>query len=94
MPEVLALMIPIIALLIPIVAIMSAHQQKMARIMAENASQLNGEQNELSRLRQDVYELKQVVNQQAIMMDDFLSSQKALASANPPPPPQSNGGTY
>ncbi|MCW5940942.1 MAG: hypothetical protein KIS66_01835 [Fimbriimonadaceae bacterium] len=70
--EQIAVFIPIIALLIPIVAILSAHQQKMARIFAErqNAPQ---SLEEISRLRAEVYELKQLVHQQTIQMDSLLS---------------------
>lgn len=77
-PETLAIFIPIIALLIPIVAILSAHQQKMARIFAERQNSPNGLE-DVARLRAEVYELKQLVHQQTIQMDSLL----ALAQPKP-----------
>lgn len=70
--EQIAVFIPIIALLIPIVAILSAHQQKMARIIAEREASPKGLE-EVARLRAEVFDLKQLVHQQTIQMDSLLS---------------------
>ncbi len=69
---VLALMIPFAALCIPIVAILTSHQQKMASMFAQRAqgnSQLTSE--ELNALRREVMELKSLVHQQAIAIDNL-----------------------
>lgn len=62
----LALMIPIIALLIPIVAIMSQHQQKMATLLRGSTSDA-----EIQQLRMEIQQLKDLVNQQALVMDNL-----------------------
>jgi hypothetical protein len=64
----LPLLIPIIIFLIPIVAILTAHQQKMAQIM-NNRPQLPNP--DVEALRQEIRELKQLIHQQAIAMDDL-----------------------
>lgn len=79
----LALMIPITALLIPIVAILTQHQRRMAEIMRQQAPQ---GVHEMHELRREVAQLKEIVNQQAIQMDDFLTKQGQLMA--PPPAPQ------
>jgi hypothetical protein len=75
-PAILALLIPITCLMIPIVAILTAHQRKMAEIIHQKASTQPGE---IEALRREIYELKQLVHQQAIAMDSLLVRQ------TPPP---------
>jgi len=79
MEGVIALMIPIVALLIPIVAIMSSHQQKMAMMFRTNAAS----DGELQQLRMEIQELKSLVHQQALMMDNI---NVALQARNKVPP--------
>lgn len=83
MEKYIALMIPIIALLIPIVAILTQHQRRMAEIMRQNHS--TGGQ-DIAELRREVQQLKEIISQQAIQMDDFLGSQKRLAAPPVTPP--------
>lgn len=77
----IALLIPIIIFMILIIAILTAHQRKMAEIVH---SQKNaGQPGEIEALRREIYELKQLVHQQAIAMDNFVSRQ-AMPPATPP----------
>ena len=71
-------MIPVTALMIPIVALLTHHQQKMAQILNQNA----GDHNAIAALRNEIAELKGLVHQQAITLDNIASSQRAL---NAPP---------
>jgi len=72
-------MIPVTALMIPIVALLTHHQQKMAQIFNRNA----GDHTEIAALRGEIAELKSLVHQQAITLDNIASTQRAL---NVPPP--------
>ena len=79
--EILAISIPIIAFMIPIVAIMTHHQRKMAEIIhgkGEKGMQLDARQ-EIAALREEVVELRQLLNQQVIALDS-----KAKSTAPPP----------
>ena len=71
-PETIAVMIPIIGLLIPIVAILTKHQQRMAEIVHNGASKMP-QSSELSALRQEVSELRQLIHQQTIALDNATS---------------------
>jgi hypothetical protein len=94
---VLALLIPIAALCIPIVAILTSHQQKMANLFAQQAqgkSQLSSD--ELNALRREVMELKSLVHQQAIAIDNL--ARPATTSVSPgfttmPPAPVAEGAS-
>lgn len=70
-PEIIALLIPITALMIPIVAILVSHQQKMAQLIHGNPN--NNQQNalETSQLRDEVRQLKELMNQQTIALDNL-----------------------
>lgn len=81
---ILALLIPITIFMIPIVAILTHHQRKMAELMRHRAPQAAPD--ELAEMRREMQELKQLVAQQTIQMDDFLSNQRRL-SVSPPPVP-------
>lgn len=74
-------MIPLAALMIPIVAVLTNHQQKMAQILNSNA----GDHTELAALRQEIAELKGLVHQQAISIDNLAGTQRSLSA--PPPAP-------
>lgn len=67
----IALLIPIIIFMIPIIAILTAHQRRMAEIVHSR----KGEPNEIAELRREVLELKQLIHQQAISIDNMVSRQ-------------------
>lgn len=67
--EALPLLIPIVALLIPIVAVLTKHQQRMAEIMAQG--KVDGPSSEISALRGEVSELKRLLYQQTIVLDNI-----------------------
>ncbi len=71
-PDTLALLIPIVAIMIPIIAILTAHQRKMAEIIHSSNPNANAE---VDALRQEVSQLRSLVNQQTIAMDDMRRSQ-------------------
>jgi hypothetical protein len=72
-PGVIALMIPIIIFMIPIVAILTSHQQKMAELMSRNRAPEGTA--DIDALRREVAELKQLIHQQAIAMDNLVALQ-------------------
>lgn len=74
-PGQIALMIPILIFMIPIVAILTSHQQKMAELVRRQ-NPVQDEQ--LAALRMEVQELKALVHQQAIALDNFIASQPRL----------------
>lgn len=76
---VIALFIPILALLIPIVAILVAHQQRMAQIIHQGHGAKGA--TEIDALRSEVRELKELLHQQSIAMDNLVTHQTKL----PPP---------
>jgi len=82
MEAIIALMIPVLALMIPIVAIFVHHQQRMAQILHQNP----GQNPEVSALRQEIAELKTLVHQQAITLDNIATAQRTLSQ--PPPTPE------
>lgn len=65
----LALFIPILAVVAGIVAILARHQQKMAMIIHGSTNRQSTD--EIAQLRQEVYELKQMVHQQMIALDSY-----------------------
>ncbi|CAN1515775.1 hypothetical protein MCEMSE15_00928 [Fimbriimonadaceae bacterium] len=77
--ENVAIMIPILALLIPVVAILTKHQQRMAELIH------GGEQNrqssqEMLALRHEIAELRSLVHQQSIAVDNLVSRSVVLPS--------------
>lgn len=60
----------IFVLTIPIVAILTTHQQKMAKLMREDSQALNNP-NDISALRHDVQQLREVVTSLAITVDNM-----------------------
>jgi hypothetical protein len=72
-----ALLIPILALLIPIVAILTTHQRRMAELIHGSHRTAAGNA-EIATLRQEMQELKEVVHQQTIAIDNI--SRLALPS--------------
>jgi hypothetical protein len=67
--------IPVLAILmifgIPIIAILTSHQQKMAKLFAENHQIANLPNPETQALRAEVRELKELVLQQTIALDNL-----------------------
>lgn len=72
---ILAMFIPIIALLIPIVVILSKHQQKMAEIIRSQPQMSD----DTIHLRHEVAELKSLIHQQAIQIDNLVTSKSSIA---------------
>lgn len=82
------LMIPIIALAIPIVAILTAHQRKMAEFHVHRQPQQNPlVEQEIASLRQEVRELRQLVNEQALALDDARRVTMGLSAGLRQTPP-------
>jgi hypothetical protein len=69
---IIALMIPILALTIPIVVILTNHQRKMAEIMHSSQPLPSGE---LDAIRQELQQLRMLMNQHTIALDDVRSKQ-------------------
>ena len=67
-----ALLIPILIFMIPIIGILTNHQRKMAELMHNKA----GNAGDIEALRREIYELKQLVHQQAISIDNLLARQQ------------------
>lgn len=79
-PEILALLIPITALMIPIVAILVSHQQKMARIIhGEGGANTRAQ---IDALRAEVAQLKEVIHQQTIALDNLANRPIAPPTTN------------
>lgn len=67
--DVLPYLIPIIIFMIPIVAILTTHQRKMAELVHRNPTpNSNGE---IDALRREVQELKEIVHQQTLAIDNI-----------------------
>jgi hypothetical protein len=66
-------------LMIPIMAIWTKHQQKMAMIQrdARQAGQLTDTE---ARILQELASLRELVAQQALIVDDLASAQRALSA--------------
>ena len=71
--EIAPLAIPILIFMIPIIAILTSHQQRMAKIMHESG-QL-GNNAEINALRGEVQQLRELVHQQAIQVDNLIQLQ-------------------
>lgn len=68
--NIIGAMIPIVIFAIPIVAILTSHQQKMAKLLH------GGQQNDsVEALRREVAELKSLVYQQSIAIDNLVAVQ-------------------
>lgn len=71
--DIIPLFIPIIALMIPIVAILTGHQRKMAEIVHQG--QGSAQSNEILALRNEVQDLKNVVYQQTMAVENLMALQ-------------------
>ncbi len=65
-PEVI---VPLIIFMIPIIAILTKHQQKMAELI--HGGQRENQQ--IAQIMHELYELKQLVHQQTMQIDDIKS---------------------
>jgi hypothetical protein len=74
----IAILIPVLIFMIPIIAILTSHQRRMAEIVHGGK---NGNPGDIDALRREIHELKQLVHQQAISIDNLLARQQ---SATPP----------
>ncbi|MFZ4508399.1 MAG: hypothetical protein ACOYON_11960 [Fimbriimonas sp.] len=87
----IALLIPVFALAIPIVAILTQHQRKMAEIMQGKKPTedfaFGNRDAEVQALRQELYELKQLIHQQSIAIDNIASLSARTAQGVPPAVP-------
>jgi hypothetical protein len=78
-PGVVALFIPILIFMIPIIAILTAHQRKMAEIYAQQAQTHHDP--EIAALRHEMQELKALIHQQAIALDNIASGRASMPPA-------------
>ena len=76
--NILPLAIPIIIFMIPIVAILTSHQQKMAQILHANRGMLESNR-DIEMLRAEVGELKAMMQQQTIAIDNLQLAQRQNA---------------
>ena len=60
------------ALMIPIIGIYTSHQQKMMEIQARSGA-FQGNSSELAMLKNEISELKALVHEQAIALDNLAS---------------------
>ena len=70
--EVLPFLMGGIFLMIPIVALLTSHQQKMAQIIHGNKQVADDE------VRREIQELRQMVQQQAIALDNLANTQSRI----------------
>ena len=80
-PETIAVFIPIIALMIPIVALLVKHQQTMAQIIHGRTPGGEDVQRQLHEIHEQIGQLRYLVNQHTIALDDI----RTLAARNPDP---------
>ena len=85
-PSVIGMMIPILIFLIPIIAILTSHQQKMAQIYREGAQRLGANDADLIALREEMRQLRELVQQQAIVLDNIAMLQTRSADLPPQAP--------
>ena len=71
--ELTPLIIPILLFLTPIVAILTAHQRKMAELM--HMRQAPQRDFEMESLRSEIRELKQLLHEQTLAIDNLTSRQ-------------------
>lgn len=69
-----------IMFMIPIVAILTKHQQKMAELMRQNTTTQHANPLENEMMRREVEQLKQLVMQQTIAIDNLANQNRELAA--------------
>lgn len=78
-PATVGVFIPVVALMIPIVAIWTKHRQTIERMRLDAETRRRAEMDEVEKLRSEVKELKEIVYQQTLAIDSFLTEQRSLA---------------
>ncbi len=81
-----AVIVPVIIFMIPIVAILTKHQQKMAELIHGKGG--SGGNQEVDALRREIAELKHLVHQQTLMLDEVVGNSRQLQSSTPPAMPE------
>lgn len=76
-PEILGILIPLAALSIPVIRILTRHQAQMAQII-HGQSQNQTNVNESAQLRDEVRQLRELMHQQAIALDNLRDDVKAM----------------
>jgi dsDNA-specific endonuclease/ATPase MutS2 len=88
--------IPIVAIVatfsIPVVAILTYHQRKMTELIHGKANQQQSLQVESQRIENEVRELRQLVHQQTIAIDDIRKKLDALGARHSDEMTQRLGG--
>jgi hypothetical protein len=69
MENVLPFLIPLVIFMIPIIAILTNHQRRMAELIHGNRN--NASNGDIEALRREVQELKQIVHQQTLAIDNI-----------------------
>jgi hypothetical protein len=81
--ELIAIVLGGITLITPVIWILTKHQQKMTQLL--NGGGGGGPQQSVlpqqAELQRDMVELKQIVNQQTILLDNLARSQAELKAA-------------
>lgn len=78
--ELIAIILGGIFLMIPIVAILTKHQQRMAELVRPNSHPPQGNPAELEMMRRDMEQLKQLVMQQTIAIDNLANQNRELGA--------------
>lgn len=88
--------IPVVAIVatfsIPVVAILTYHQRKMTELIHGKANQQHTVQAETQRIEHEMRELRQLVHQQTIAIDDVRKKLDALGTRNSDEMTQRLGG--
>ncbi len=77
-PEFLGILIPLAALSIPVIRILTRHQAQMAQII-HGQSQNQGNSQETAQLRDEVRQLRELMHQQTIALDNLRDDVKAAS---------------
>ncbi len=79
--DMMALVIPIIIFMIPIVAILTAHQRKMTEILHTRKGNDQQAGTDIAALQHEMRELKQLMYQQAIAIDNLTHVRTSVPPA-------------
>lgn len=95
-PNILGDLIPIVAIVatfsIPVVAILTYHQRKMTELIHGRVNQQQAAQLESQRIESEMRELRQLVHQQTIAIDDVRKKLDSLGSRSADEMTQRLGG--
>lgn len=75
-PEMASVLIPVVALSIPVIKILTKHQAQMTQII-HSQGQLPSVQSETSELKEEVRQLRELMYQQTIALDNLREDVKA-----------------